>query len=111
MEKSFNKEGNAVKSFTWDGGAQNESIKYLSNVLKGKHNQLEELILVDISDITDECIKYLSVALKNENCKLTRLVLIPDVSVNGKEGKISPGNGCKIGEERIRCLCDALQDE
>ena len=112
MEKSLlNKEGNTVTSFTWDGGAKNESVVYVSNALKGKHNQLVELILANISDITDESIKYLSDALKNENCKLTRLVLIPDVSVFEKVAEVNSGNECKIMEEGIRCLCDALKHE
>lgn len=111
MEKSlFNKEGNSVTSFTWDGGAKNESVKHLSNFLKGEHNQLVELILADISDITDESVKYLSDALKNENCKLARFVFIPDISVFERVVEVNSVNGCKIWEEGIQCLCEALKD-
>ena len=112
MEKSLlNKQGNTVTSFTWDGGAKNESVAHLSNALKSEYNQLVELILADIPDIRDESIKYLSDALKNENCKLTRLVLMPDVNVFEKVAEINSNNECKIGEEGIRCLCDALKHE
>ena len=123
MEKSLlNKEGNAVTSFIWMGGATNESVKCLSNALKGQHNQLTELVLLDINDITDESVQCLSDALKSQNCKLRRLAFIPDTNVfervkiqtefgsdhSEDEGFVS---GCRIGDKGIKCLCDALKDE
>ena len=131
MEKSlFNKEGNAVTSFVWNGGATNESVKCLSNVLKGQHNQLTELVLLDINDITEESVQCLSDALKSQNCKLRRLAFIPDTNVfervkiqtervkiqtefrsDPSENKGFVSAGCRIGDEIIKCLCDALKDE
>ena len=123
MEKSLlNKEGNTVTTFVWLGGATNESVKCLSNALKGQHNQLTELVLQDMTGITDESVQCLSDALKSENCKLTRLIFIPDMNAFGRveiqtefgsdhsevKGFVS---GCRIGDKGIKCLCDALKDQ
>ena len=119
--KLFNNKGNAITSFTWLGGATNESLKSLSNALKNENNQLTELVLVDITDLTDEAIAHLSDALKSENCKLAKLVLIPDLNMFwrkkiqaafGSDGREGQGlvSGCNIGDKGIECLCEALKD-
>lgn len=121
-EKLFNNKGNTIASFTWYGGATNESVECLSNALKNENNQLAELVLADITDLTGEGIAHLSDALKSENCKLAKLVLIPDINMLwrkevqtefGSDSTEGQGfvSGCNIGDRGIGCLCEALKDE